>query len=68
VIGGERWDGAERRRDEQRARLRAAETEAFAHYGVDATSEPLVLADPPTTTRVVRVGRDRRPCCSTARR
>jgi pimeloyl-ACP methyl ester carboxylesterase len=47
---------AERRRAEQRARLRAAESEAFGYYGVDAVSEPLVLADPPMTTRVVRVG------------
>jgi hypothetical protein len=37
-------DRTERRRAEQRARLQAAEVEAFAHYGVDATSEPLVLA------------------------
>ncbi len=28
----------------------------FAHYRVAATSAPLVLADPPLTTRVVRVG------------
>lgn len=49
-------DRAERRRADQRARLQTAEPEAFAHYGVDATSEPLVLADPPMTTRVVRVG------------
>jgi pimeloyl-ACP methyl ester carboxylesterase len=46
----------ERRRDQQRARLQAAERETFAHYGVEATSEPLVLADPPMTTRVLRVG------------
>jgi pimeloyl-ACP methyl ester carboxylesterase len=49
-------DRAERRRAEQRARLQAAEGETFAYYGVEATSEPLVLADPPLTTRVVRVG------------
>jgi pimeloyl-ACP methyl ester carboxylesterase len=49
-------DRAERLRAEQRARLQAAEVEAFAHYGIDATSEPLVLEDPPLTTRVVRVG------------
>jgi pimeloyl-ACP methyl ester carboxylesterase len=49
-------DRAEHRRAEQRARLRAAEAEAFAYYGVDATSQPLVLADPPMTTRVVSVG------------
>ncbi len=47
---------AERRRDEQRARLRAGEAAAFAHYGIDARSEPLSLADPAITTRVVRVG------------
>ena len=47
---------AEHRRVRQRERLRAAEAEVFAHYGVDAESEPLVLADPPITTRVVRVG------------
>jgi pimeloyl-ACP methyl ester carboxylesterase len=40
----------------QRARLQAAEAAAFAHYGVEATSEPLVLDDPLLTTRVVRVG------------
>ncbi len=44
------------RRLEQRRRLQTAEAAAFAHYGVEATSEPLVLADPPLTTRVVRVG------------
>jgi pimeloyl-ACP methyl ester carboxylesterase len=49
-------DRSDRRRAEQRARLQAAEAEAFAYYGIDATSEPLVLADPPMTTRVVRVG------------
>jgi pimeloyl-ACP methyl ester carboxylesterase len=49
-------DRAVQRRAQQRARLLAAEAETFAHYGIDATSEPLVLADPPTTTRVVRVG------------
>jgi pimeloyl-ACP methyl ester carboxylesterase len=49
-------DRTERRRAEQCARLQAAEAEAFAYYGVDAASEPLVLADPPMTTRVVRVG------------
>jgi pimeloyl-ACP methyl ester carboxylesterase len=32
------------------------EGEAFVYYGVEATSTPLVLADPPLTTRVVRVG------------
>ena len=47
---------AEQRRSGQRARLQAAEAGVFAHYGVDATSETLVLADPPLTTRVVRVG------------
>jgi pimeloyl-ACP methyl ester carboxylesterase len=51
-----RVDRAERRRAEQRARLQAAERETFAHYGVQATSEPLVLAEPPLMTRVVRVG------------
>jgi pimeloyl-ACP methyl ester carboxylesterase len=34
-----------------------AEAEVFAHYGIDAVSELLVLADPPMTTRVVRVGK-----------
>jgi pimeloyl-ACP methyl ester carboxylesterase len=51
-----RVDRVERRRAEQHARLQAAEGEAFAHYGVEAISEPLVLAEPPLTTRVVRVG------------
>jgi pimeloyl-ACP methyl ester carboxylesterase len=54
--GGEVATRAARRQVEQRARLQAAEAEAFAHYGVDATSEPLVLADPQLTTRVVRLG------------
>jgi pimeloyl-ACP methyl ester carboxylesterase len=49
-------DRTERRRAAQRARLEGAEREAFAHYGVDATSEPLVVDDPPLTTRVVRIG------------
>jgi hypothetical protein len=49
-------DVTERRRDRQRARLQAAERETFAHDGVEATSEPLVLADPRMTTRVLRVG------------
>jgi pimeloyl-ACP methyl ester carboxylesterase len=49
-------DRTARRRAEQRDRLRAAEAEAFAHYGVEASSEPLVLADPQLTTRVVHVG------------
>lgn len=49
-------DRKERRRAHQRARLEAAEAETFADYGVEATSGPLVLADPPMTTRVVRVG------------
>ena len=48
--------GSARTRQEQRARLQAAEVDAFAAYGVDAVSEPLVTADPPLTTRVVRVG------------
>jgi pimeloyl-ACP methyl ester carboxylesterase len=52
-------DRFERRRAGQRARLQAAEVEAFAHYGVDGVSEPLELADPPMTTRVVRVGHGR---------
>jgi pimeloyl-ACP methyl ester carboxylesterase len=47
-------DGRRRRR--QRARLTAAEAETFAHYGVEASSEPLVVHDPQLTTRVVRVG------------
>jgi len=51
-----RMTGAEERRVVQRARLQAAEAGVFAHYGVEATSETLVLADPPLTTRVVRVG------------
>jgi pimeloyl-ACP methyl ester carboxylesterase len=51
-----RVDRTARRRAEQQARLRAAEAETFAHYGVEATSELLVLADPQLTTRVVRVG------------
>jgi len=42
--------------EQQRARLRVAEAEAFSCYGVDAVSEPLVIADPPLTTRVIRVG------------
>ncbi|MBS3940928.1 MAG: alpha/beta hydrolase [Actinobacteria bacterium] len=42
--------------DRLRARLVAAEIEAFEHYGVERHSEPLVLADPPLTTRVLRVG------------
>lgn len=46
----------ERRRAEQLARLEAAEGEVFAHYGVEVTSEPLILEDPPSTTRVVRLG------------
>jgi pimeloyl-ACP methyl ester carboxylesterase len=46
---------------EQRARLRTAEREAFAHYGIEASSEPLVLSDPPLTTRVVRVVGDGPP-------
>jgi pimeloyl-ACP methyl ester carboxylesterase len=49
-------DRAGRRRSDQRARLQAAEAATFAHYRVDATSEPLVLDDPQLTTRVVRVG------------
>lgn len=49
-------DRVEHRRAQQRARLQAAEAEAFAYYGIDAVSEPLVLADPPMETRVVRVG------------
>ena len=40
----------------QRARLRAAEREAYAHYGASVTSQPLQLADPQMSTRVVRVG------------
>jgi pimeloyl-ACP methyl ester carboxylesterase len=46
----------ERRRVEQRARLQAAEAVTFAHYGIDATTEPLVLTEPDLTTRVVRMG------------
>jgi pimeloyl-ACP methyl ester carboxylesterase len=51
-----RVNRAARTRTEQRARLQAAEVEAFAHYGVDAVSEPLAIADPPLSTRVVRIG------------
>jgi pimeloyl-ACP methyl ester carboxylesterase len=47
---------SERAREQQRERLLAAEAEAFAHYGVAATSEPLVLEDSQLTTRVVRLG------------
>jgi pimeloyl-ACP methyl ester carboxylesterase len=46
----------DRRRLEQRTRLQVAETQTFAHYGIDAVSEPLVLTEPDLTTRVVRVG------------
>lgn len=49
-------DRATRTRERQRERLLAAEAEAFAHYGIQATSELLVLSDPELTTRVVRVG------------
>jgi pimeloyl-ACP methyl ester carboxylesterase len=47
---------AERRRAQQRARLERAEAETLAHYGIDATSEPLRLVDPLLTTRVIRAG------------
>lgn len=40
----------------QRARLVAAESAVFAHYGIEATSAPLPVHDPPLTTRVVRSG------------
>lgn len=40
----------------QRARLEAAEPAVFAHYGIEATSAPLALKDPPSMTRVVRCG------------
>ena len=40
----------------QRARLRAAEREVYEHYGATVTSQPLRLADPQMTTRVVRFG------------
>lgn len=46
----------DRRRAEQQARLHAAEEAAFGHYGVDAVSEQLALAEPDLTTRVVRLG------------
>lgn len=46
----------EPRRAEQLARMAAAEGEVFAHYGVEVTSEPLILQDLPFTTRVVRLG------------
>lgn len=49
-------DRSGRRRTDQRDRLRTAEAKALAHFGVDATSEPIDLADPPLTTRVMRVG------------
>ena len=45
------------RLERERARLTAAEVEVFAHYGVDASSEPLSVDDPALTTRVVRCGR-----------
>jgi pimeloyl-ACP methyl ester carboxylesterase len=44
------------RREAQLGRLRSAEREAFAHYGIDATSEMLELDGPIARTRVVRVG------------
>jgi len=49
-------DRAKRKQVEQHVRLQDAEAEAFTYYGVEATSEPLILADPPLTTRVVQVG------------
>jgi pimeloyl-ACP methyl ester carboxylesterase len=49
-------DRTEARRVRQGDRLRAAEAETFAYYGIEAVSEPLVLAEPSMTTRVVRVG------------
>jgi pimeloyl-ACP methyl ester carboxylesterase len=42
--------------DRERARLRAAEAEVFAHYGLEARSEPLRLRDPALTTRTVTIG------------
>ncbi len=48
--------GAGSRRTGQLARLQSAEAAAFAHYGVEATSAPLAISDPPLTTRVRRVG------------
>ncbi len=44
------------RREGQLERLRSAEREVFAHYGIDATSEMLELDGPIGRTRVVRVG------------
>jgi pimeloyl-ACP methyl ester carboxylesterase len=41
---------------QQRARLRAAEREVYAHYGVEVTSHPLALDGLQMTTRAVRVG------------
>ena len=44
------------RREGQLERLRSAEREVFAHYGIDATLEMLELDGPIARTRVVRVG------------
>jgi pimeloyl-ACP methyl ester carboxylesterase len=42
--------------ERERARLLAAEREVLDHYGIAASSEPLALENPRTTTRVLRVG------------
>lgn len=47
---------AERTLAGQRARLKAAEARTFAHYGIEASSELVVLEDPPIGVRVVRCG------------
>jgi pimeloyl-ACP methyl ester carboxylesterase len=44
------------RRAHERDRLLAAETEVFAHYGIDTRSDLLHLRDPAITTRAVTVG------------
>jgi pimeloyl-ACP methyl ester carboxylesterase len=49
-------DRVARQREQQRERLRAAEAEVLAAYGIEATSVPLDLRDPPLTTRALRCG------------
>jgi pimeloyl-ACP methyl ester carboxylesterase len=49
-------DRAERRREQQRERLRVAEADVLAAYGIAATSLSLTLDDPPLTTRALRCG------------
>jgi pimeloyl-ACP methyl ester carboxylesterase len=46
----------DRQRVRQRERLRAAEAEVLAAYGIEATSVSLPLRDPPLTTRALRCG------------